>query len=81
MSQNSPHCVIGMVIFPRMTQLDFTGPFEVFARVPGTQIHVLWKKIEPVVSDTGLAILPPRRLVTVRHLISSVFLAGRDRLR
>jgi len=58
MSQNSPHCVIGMVIFPRMTQLDFTGPFEVFARVPGTQIHVLWKKIEPVVSDTGLAILP-----------------------
>jgi len=57
MSQNSSRCVIGMVIFPRMTQLDFTGPFEVFARVPETQIHVLWKKIEPVVSDTGLAIL------------------------
>ena len=53
---------IGMLIFPRMTQLDFTGPFEVFARVPGAKVHVLWKRSEPVVSDTGLAILPTTTL-------------------
>jgi cyclohexyl-isocyanide hydratase len=53
---------IGMLIFPRMTQLDFTGPFEVFARIPGVKVHVLWKLIEPVVSDTGLAILPTTTL-------------------
>jgi cyclohexyl-isocyanide hydratase len=45
-----------------MTQLDFTGPFEVFARVPGVKVHVLWKALEPVVSDTGLAILPTTTL-------------------
>jgi cyclohexyl-isocyanide hydratase len=51
-----------MLIFPKMTQLDFTGPFEVFARIPETKIHVLWKRIEPVTSDTGLAILPTTTL-------------------
>jgi cyclohexyl-isocyanide hydratase len=51
-----------MLIFPKMTQLDFTGPFEVFARIPETKVHVLWRRIEPVVSDTGLAILPTTTL-------------------
>ena len=45
MSQSQPRWTIGMVVFPRMTQLDFTGPFEVFARIPETQVHVLWKKV------------------------------------
>jgi cyclohexyl-isocyanide hydratase len=45
-----------------MTQLDFTGPFEVFARLPKEKIHVLWKTIEPVVSDTGLTLLPTTTL-------------------
>src|SRR5262245_61292910 len=53
---------IGLLIFPRMTQLDFTGPFEVFARIPEARVHVLWKRIEPVVSDTGLVILPTMTL-------------------
>ena len=49
---------IGLVLFPRLTQLDLTGPFEVFARIPDAKVHVVWKSIEPVVSDTGLSILP-----------------------
>lgn len=62
MPESSPIFAIGMLIFPRMTQLDFTGPFEVFARTPGVKVHVLWKTLEPVVSDTGLAILPTTTL-------------------
>jgi cyclohexyl-isocyanide hydratase len=50
--------VIGMLIFPKMTQLDFTGPFEALARVPNAQVHVIWKTRDPVLSDTGLAFLP-----------------------
>jgi len=61
--QQTPATVtIGMLIFPRMTQLDFTGPFEVFARIPAAKVYVLWKQIEPVISDTGLAILPTTTL-------------------
>jgi hypothetical protein len=40
---------IGLVLFPRLTQLDLTGPFEVFARIPGIRVHLAWKRIEPVV--------------------------------
>lgn len=33
--------IIGMLIFPDMTQLDFTGPYEVFGQVPGAEIRVI----------------------------------------
>ncbi len=53
---------IGMLIFPKMTQLDFTGPFEALARLPNAQVHVVWKTKDPVTSDTGLTFLPTTTL-------------------
>jgi len=47
---------VGMLAFPKMTQLDFTGPYEVFARMPDARVLVLWKTPGPVVTDRGLAI-------------------------
>ena len=49
---------IGIVLFPRVTQLDFTGPLQVFSSVPGAKVHLIWKRIEPVTSDSVLAITP-----------------------
>ena len=49
---------IGMLLFPRMTQLDLTGPFEVFSRLPDAEVLLLWKTLEPVEADTGLRLLP-----------------------
>lgn len=49
---------IGLLIFPNLTQLDLTGPYEVFARAPDTKVHLIWKTLEPVRSDRGLTILP-----------------------
>ena len=34
---------VGFVIFPDLTQLDFTGPLQVLARLPGSTIHVVAK--------------------------------------
>ena len=28
---------IGLVLFPRVTQLDFTGPLQVFSSLPGAK--------------------------------------------
>ncbi len=56
-SPSSP-CRIAMVIFPRMTQLDLTGPFEVLARMPGAQVDLLWHRIEPVKDAQGLTFTP-----------------------
>lgn len=49
---------VGLVLFPRLTQLDLTGPAEVFGRMPGAEIHLLWKTLDLVSSDRGLSILP-----------------------
>lgn len=47
---------VAMLTFPKMTQLDLTAPFEVFARAPDTQVHLVWKSIEPVEADWGMRI-------------------------
>ena len=49
---------IGMVIFPDMTQLDFTGPYEVFAQVPKCEVRVIAKSLQPVAAKGGLKFLP-----------------------
>lgn len=53
---------IGMLLFPRLTQLDLTAPFEVLHRVPDTSVHLLWKDREPVRAESGLALLPTMTL-------------------
>src|ERR1700687_18441 len=49
---------IGLVIFPRVIQLDLTGPVQVFSSVPGAKVHLIWKRIEPVTSDSVLTLTP-----------------------
>lgn len=49
---------IGLLLFPDVTQLDLTGPWEVFARTPDVECHLIWKDRQPVRSDRGLSILP-----------------------
>ncbi len=50
--------IIGMVIFPNLTQLDLTGPYEVFGRLPGTKVLLIAENLEPVKSDNGLMLTP-----------------------
>ena len=49
---------IGLVLFPRVTQLDFTGPLQVFSSIPDARVHLIWKRIEPVPSDSVLILTP-----------------------
>jgi cyclohexyl-isocyanide hydratase len=32
---------IGFLVFPKLQQLDLTGPYEVFAALPSTRIHLI----------------------------------------
>ncbi|AOO81053.1 DJ-1/PfpI family protein [Bosea vaviloviae] len=47
-----------MLLYPRLTQLDLTGPFEVFARFRELELHLVWKTADPVRDGNGLTILP-----------------------
>ena len=49
---------IGILLFPRVTQLDATGPAQVLARVPGATLHMIWKTRDPVPTDAGFSIVP-----------------------
>jgi cyclohexyl-isocyanide hydratase len=49
---------IGFVLYPNLTQLDLTGPWEVLTRLPGAQCHLMSHRLEPVRSASGLSILP-----------------------
>ncbi|WP_420428568.1 DJ-1/PfpI family protein [Kordiimonas sp.] len=52
----------GFYLFPQLTQLDFAGPFEVFSHVPGGEVHLAAKTLEPVAADTGLKLTPTTTL-------------------
>src|SRR5580658_6161586 len=49
---------IGLVVFPKVTQLDLTGPLQVFSSLPGAKVHLIWKRIEPVSTDTVMVLTP-----------------------
>lgn len=49
---------IGFVLFPHVTQLDFTGPLQVLNRLPGATTHIAAKTPDPVPTDCGLALVP-----------------------
>jgi len=51
---------IGFVIFPDLTQLDFTGPLQVLSRLPQSATHIVAKSGAPVPSDCGLGLVPTR---------------------
>ena len=59
---------IGFLLFPGLTQLDLTGPFEVFGSMPDVELSLIWKTVQPVTSDTGMRILPSHSFETAPKL-------------
>jgi cyclohexyl-isocyanide hydratase len=38
---------VGFVIFPELTQLDFSDPQQVLARLPQSAMHIVAKSVAP----------------------------------
>ena len=53
---------IGFLLWPNLTQLDMTGPAQVLHRMPGAELHYVWKSLDPVPSDCGLSLVPTMTL-------------------
>jgi len=49
---------VGFLLFPDITQLDMTGPYEVLTKLPGAEVHLIWKTLEAVRAGGGMQILP-----------------------
>lgn len=59
---------IGAILFPRMDQTDFTGPFEVLSRIPDSTFHVLGKERVPIRDTKGLILTPEETLAEAPQL-------------
>jgi cyclohexyl-isocyanide hydratase len=49
---------LGCLIFERMDQIDFTGPFEVLSRMPDTTPQIVAKEPAPIRDVQGLWLTP-----------------------
>lgn len=62
---------IVFILYPRLTQLDFTGPYEVLARMPGAEVVLASKDGGALETEMGLTFagLTPLRDVTHADMI------------
>lgn len=67
--------IIGMVIFPNLTQLDLTGPYEVFGRLPDTKVLLIAESLLPIRSDNGLLLTPDATFETAPQ-VDVLFVPG-----
>jgi cyclohexyl-isocyanide hydratase len=56
---------IVFILYPRLTQLDFTGPYEVLGRMPGAEILIASKDGGTLVTEMGLTFADLRALADI----------------
>lgn len=56
MTENTLNVVF--VLFPKVTQLDFTGPLQVLSRLPGASVHLAAQTLDPIPTDAVLTLNP-----------------------
>ena len=59
---------IGLLLFPDVTQLDMTGPYEVFTKFPDAKIHLIWKSLNPIAAGGGMQIMPTTTIAACPQL-------------
>jgi cyclohexyl-isocyanide hydratase len=67
-ARKTNHLRIGGLIFPRLDQIDFTGPFEVLSRIPNSTIHVIANTMSPVRDVQGLILTPEMNIADAPDL-------------
>jgi cyclohexyl-isocyanide hydratase len=75
MSMNQKPLEIGILLYPGFTILDLVGPLTVFSM--HSKIHLLWKSLEPVASDSGdIKLLPTTVLRDCPAKLDVLFVPG-----
>jgi cyclohexyl-isocyanide hydratase len=58
---------VAFLVYPEVTQLDFTGPAQFLSRLGKAKVDYVWKSRDPVPTDAGFSILPTATFDEVRH--------------
>ena len=62
------HLQIGSLLFEGLDQIDLTGPFEVFSRIPNSTYRIFGKTTAPTRDMRGLRLLPDAVLAEAPQL-------------
>jgi len=62
------HLQIGSLIFDRLDQIDLTGPFEVFSRIPNSTYRIYGKSTAPLRDLRGLRMIADATLAETPQL-------------
>jgi cyclohexyl-isocyanide hydratase len=68
MIPHETHLQIGSLLFEGLDQIDLTGPFEVFSRIPNSTYRVFAKTAAPMRDLRGLRLLPDAVLTEAPQL-------------
>ncbi len=73
---NTAELQIAMLIYPEMTAMDMVAPQLVFANLPNSRVHLVWKEMVPIVCDSGLTVLPTATLEQCPADLDVLFVGG-----
>lgn len=59
---DTPATTIVFLLFPGITQLDFTAPAQALSRMPGATLVGAAATLDPIMTDSGFAIVPTHDL-------------------
>ncbi|MBH5317525.1 DJ-1/PfpI family protein [Paenibacillus sp. GSMTC-2017] len=65
-----------LLLYPGMTALDLIGPQYVFSTIIGMNVHLAAKSKEPILTDTGVSILPTMTLQECPNELTVLFVPG-----
>jgi cyclohexyl-isocyanide hydratase len=67
---------IAMLVYPGFTALDLVGPHYMLTSLMGATTHVVARSRDPVVSDTGLTLVPSATFAEVPADLDILFVPG-----
>lgn len=67
---------LGIVLFPNFDQLDVTGPLEIFANYPNTQIYFISNNLDTVKSSIEAIQIKPTTTFTTAPQLDVLFVPG-----
>ncbi len=68
---------IAMLVYPQMTALDLIGPQQILAGMGNVEVHLVWKDTaKPVVSDSGVPILPTKTFAECPENLAVLLVPG-----
>ncbi len=57
-SETAPRTTVVFLLFPGITQLDFTAPAQALSRMPGARLIGAAATLDPIATDSGFSIVP-----------------------